>query len=1261
MRFVEDGPLIPDELLIARDEGRVVFFCGAGVSLAKAGLADFVGLTKAILSDLRVPDSNEASIAMREMYELGKRSPECAGLITADRVFGLLEREFDTRDIESAVAKALKPADNVDLSAHQTIIDLATTPDNRVHLVTTNFDTLFTQAKPDLDIIVPPRLPDPARPASLDGVIHLHGAVDSHYEKASGDGFILSSGSFGRAYLAEAWATNFIKEVLQRYVVVFLGYQADDPPVHYLLEAMSRGFGERASVYAFQSDDVGAATAKWSERGVKPIVYSCQNRHSALWDTLELWAERARNVDEWQKKVFLSMMESPKDLKPYQRGQVAHLISSVSGSELLTSSEAQANPEWLCVLDPIIRYSKPTSAYWDMEGNIDPFELYCLDDDPLPADDRNSLQSRIPSDAWSAFNLNQVDMHLLGLEGRSIFRGYYASMPPELIPRMRHLALWVSRNLDKGPTLYWASSQTAFHPYLIRLIESSLSSSSDSVTPELCCLWQQLLDSKKFQEDNAYSRWYEFKAKVNQAGWSYEKAIEFGELFKPSLRVSPVRGLPLEYFGADTKDLATCVDRQIVYPIPDEEIRIPDEWLETTIRSMQVAIELACALDMEKSIYNHKYIEALLCEEQEEYCLNHYESEDALPWVKYYLSLIDDLSRKDADATKRIVNSWGTDSTLYRRLRFWAYVKIEGLGTDFIESYVNSCDVDDFYSNGRSFDLLQAVACTYSAWKEDSRSEFERQLLEGPSWYDSSSIQDTQRKSSVTLQAVYMLKKCGYVFSSTAESKIKALHVTIPEWEYREEPSSGSTKSGFVRTTKDYSVLNDVPLKDICRTAKENTGSTENWLVENAPFSGLVLEKPIRAFLALAVSLKHEEGNAWAWIKFLHDEKASHENGRLLVSVASRLMLLSKTPAFDYQVAYAATSWLQRNSKKLHEKNRDLFVEFLDCLITCLEENESLARSGIVSSNTRLDWFSKGINSTPYHLADALVSSIEPSEDGLSWQSFAERLLRLNGNAKRFALVRFTETLGFFYHNFPSWTKDNLLNILFSANVEQDTKDAFWDGLLRNTRVPPQALFVALKREIAVYALSYKQRDNFRGSGKIAGLIVGGWWGLSEGTPVYTDNELTEILNDADNSFLARVLSNVLSWHCNEDSKDKVFHLLSNVWPRQRSARSPEQSSILCEILLKNEEHFGALFPVVKQYLTTINRNNTIAYKLKQSKDIIAKHPNEALDMLSVILPANANDWSYGIEEVFEMFKASEVDVTSSQRYVELVRKLRAR
>src|SRR5258705_11986843 len=43
MQFVANGPDIPDPLLQAHEEGRVIFFCGAGISYP-AGLPGFGGL-----------------------------------------------------------------------------------------------------------------------------------------------------------------------------------------------------------------------------------------------------------------------------------------------------------------------------------------------------------------------------------------------------------------------------------------------------------------------------------------------------------------------------------------------------------------------------------------------------------------------------------------------------------------------------------------------------------------------------------------------------------------------------------------------------------------------------------------------------------------------------------------------------------------------------------------------------------------------------------------------------------------------------------------------------------------------------------------------------------------------------------------------------------------------------------------------------------------------------------------------------------------
>jgi hypothetical protein len=120
------------------------------------------------------------------------------------------------------------------------MLDLATTPEGRIRIITTNFDRLFESCSEKITIWEPPQLPDPFRQRDMDGIVHLHGCVNRDYTGSNGDGFVLSSSEFGRAYLSDGWATQFVRDILGLYVVVFVGYTADDPPVQYLLEALNK-------------------------------------------------------------------------------------------------------------------------------------------------------------------------------------------------------------------------------------------------------------------------------------------------------------------------------------------------------------------------------------------------------------------------------------------------------------------------------------------------------------------------------------------------------------------------------------------------------------------------------------------------------------------------------------------------------------------------------------------------------------------------------------------------------------------------------------------------------------------------------------------------------------------------------------------------------------------------------------------------------------------------------------------------------------
>src|SRR5690606_27313257 len=130
MRFYRDGPSIPDELLTARDEGRVVFFCGAGVSLARAGLPSFIGLAKQVIAKLGVQKEHPASALLDNMEQVNAIAG-LGSIVSADRIFGWLEQDFRIKSIEQAVAQALQPVEDADLSAHQILLQLATSPEGK--------------------------------------------------------------------------------------------------------------------------------------------------------------------------------------------------------------------------------------------------------------------------------------------------------------------------------------------------------------------------------------------------------------------------------------------------------------------------------------------------------------------------------------------------------------------------------------------------------------------------------------------------------------------------------------------------------------------------------------------------------------------------------------------------------------------------------------------------------------------------------------------------------------------------------------------------------------------------------------------------------------------------------------------------------------------------------------------------------------------------------------------------------------------------
>lgn len=134
MHIVRNGIDVPDELVRAHEEGRVVFFCGSGIS-CEAGLSNFEDLTYDVFRRVgeRMNPAEEAA----------------AGQGRWDAVLGSLENRIaDRTQMRRKLLDALTPdvaKPNFSVATHEALLDLSFVNDDDPHLqlVTTNFDLLF--------------------------------------------------------------------------------------------------------------------------------------------------------------------------------------------------------------------------------------------------------------------------------------------------------------------------------------------------------------------------------------------------------------------------------------------------------------------------------------------------------------------------------------------------------------------------------------------------------------------------------------------------------------------------------------------------------------------------------------------------------------------------------------------------------------------------------------------------------------------------------------------------------------------------------------------------------------------------------------------------------------------------------------------------------------------------------------------------------------------------------------------------------------
>ena len=401
------GINFPRRLLEALKDNQLVVFVGAGVSIPEpAGLPTFRQLAEAVALG-----SGEA-IRERE---------------TEDHFLGRLADRGQQVHLETAQIlrqKAPKPS-----CLHHDLTALYPNLET-LKIVTTNFDTLFEEAANARFGAQPETFRAPALPLGRDfnGIVHVHGAIDK-----PGD-MVLTDRDFGRAYLTEGWARNFLLDLFKTFPVLFIGYGHNDTVMNYLARALPPD--QTQPRFALTG---GAELSKWDTLRVKPVVFPQLSEHNytGLYEGVSRLAKYVtRGILDWQR-IISEIAKNPPSLDQEEMDTVGDGLSNSARTRFFT--EAASHVEWV--------------RWLDENGHLD--NLFGADSPPTMEEPTRTLGW------WLArtFAKDQSDelFRIIAKHEMDIHPGFWETLAwaigsPEHTPEQAEtLTRWVSLLLDTAP------------------------------------------------------------------------------------------------------------------------------------------------------------------------------------------------------------------------------------------------------------------------------------------------------------------------------------------------------------------------------------------------------------------------------------------------------------------------------------------------------------------------------------------------------------------------------------------------------------------------------------------------------------------------------------------------------------------------------------------------------------------------------------------------------------------------------------------
>lgn len=1224
--LVAQGPDLPAELLQAHEEGRLILFCGAGISF-RASLPSFKGLIDQTFTRLHTKKiAGEQEAYRAEAY---------------DRVIELLERRIDRTQVRKQVKSILTASRDAPLAAHQSLLRLSQDREDRCIIITTNFDDLFTRAARTLDInlrtYVAPTIP--TRPKDWHGLVHLHGSIDDS------SSFILSSSDFGRAYLTEGWASRFLRDLFREFSVLFVGYGITDPIVRYLTDALA---SQRLSGESYRQAWVLAGVRggrsgqrdrqRWSNLGVESIFYNKRHKHILLYRTLCEWAHLHKAGLQGRAARAVSMLTTPPDSPNEDDARmVVWALSDPSGTPARLWTE-----EWTQ------RASNGGLSESDYQNGLEWLKIF-EESEELGTSHLLSLPNQTSE---------SIPVPVVGAAQKSLI----------LSKPTYHLAQWLALFLGHERFLRWlVSNGCLLHPQFADIIQHRLAEESELTHAQRSFL--SVISLPTYQQARRASFRFGVHPVDRTLASATGKSVVL-HLLQPipvfTLEDEDVYGV--ENFSQTTNqviesDLSFAGDDIDTHRLLDlfcsssKNPEILASYTDIFSHLTQQATEWLKYLFPTKSQYLVSW-QALRAIHPVNRALTTKRS-----WSEVVVlagRAIVTLASVDLQQAKAILDRWFADThPLFERLTLHAITQcVEFKAAKAVELLVRNDNrvLWDLYCRRERERFLRLAA---GRLNNDSLQRLESQILRGPQ-IDTGEKDEDDTSIQRDHQVWRLLSKMtlgGAKLSPAAAHRLAELenahHWQVVE-DYQDELLVYSVE--FDREAPLRQLLNlslEELARTICRQERHRINLIDGW-------DDFVSQKPGRALSALRRCAENKLWPSYAWETFLLQApfvpSASETRNDRMITLTWRI--LSVAPPATMRAVVGNLGWLLRETAdSLPDPCVGLFLNVWD-----MAWEYAPSQPGTILSEA--DSLEQTLNHPAGHLVEALINwliSQRPAKNsGLPSPVLTRVESALSSDEMPgcvYARCMLAAHLSLLFFVDPIWVTEHLIP-LFSW--EQDKPEDMWIAFLHRARWTPDLLDL-LKSDFIETVQRREELPSVYQERMVELLAILGVQ-APRWTSMVEQRDLVHKLSASELPSLIRPLVNLVRGDMSESAKrwrEAVGPWLIQVLPMDKPLRTPEETDALSALAIETGSAFPDALAKLKPYLIEVS-DSRIAYLLDEHKRyLVEEYPKDVLSLLCLLVPETKDEkepWAfYRLREVLKLIVDTAPELEEEPCYRQLM------